>query len=93
MAEDIPEWAVGVALNRCRIHPSQGRFSEWLDRTYALAVKELAKMIAAHEEPPADPRIGEEALRLITEWGSSAGNVFIEACIRRGMELAQEQRS
>ena len=60
---DIPDWAVQIALKRCGIDPLETRFIEWRDQTYAKAVRHLAQMIAKHEQPPVDP--DEEAVKRI----------------------------
>lgn len=81
--ENPPEWALDKAVALIRAE-GQPQTEDYIRGTFAAIA--LAKVIAQHEEPPADPLL-IEAEQVCREWRSLSPVELALAAIKRGIEL------
>lgn len=103
MTDYTPRWAFEVAAERCN---ETALINYTVNQWTSIPFRELARMIAKHEQEPVDPLL-IEARKIVSVdiFGSEAGHAYVfghdESMwvnytlrgLRRGMELAREQAS
>jgi len=94
--DQIPEWALKEACRRLGVSLAD-YCNDCFDMKFEIAIEELAKMIAKHEEPPVDPFV--EAVEEALNWWDNHTNEpdpvgeFVKILQRRGMELARAEEA
>lgn len=98
---DIPDWAIKAALDRVGVGRDQLPLNRWRDRSYADAVRELARVIFTYQEAsPVDPDV--EAVKRIIEawedwsvvgWGSLGTGGFYSDALDRAVAQYKKEKT